>query len=68
VAANGRSNHQFESLPLLAGLIFSGIFLLFVAILGLYGTVKQHQVKKIIKHQVLKTNKNHKSNFCTIKK
>jgi len=44
VASYGKSAAIITSLPLLGGIVASGVFLLFVAVLGLLATLKHHQV------------------------
>ena len=44
VAAAAKSAGYVSSLPIVGGIIASGIFLLFVAIVGLFGAFKHHQV------------------------
>jgi len=44
VASYGKSSAIITSLPLLGGIVASGVFLLFVAVLGLLATLKHHQV------------------------
>ncbi|KAI8497065.1 Tetraspanin-13 [Branchiostoma belcheri] len=44
VAAYGRAMAMVTSVSLIGGIIASGVFLLFIAIIGLIGAVKHHQV------------------------
>jgi len=44
VASYGKSSAVITSLSLLGGIVASGVFLLFVAVLGLLATLKHHQV------------------------
>jgi len=44
VAAAAKKAAIISSLPVVGGIIFCGVILLFVAIVGLYGAFKQHQV------------------------
>lgn len=44
VATYGKTSNMVTSLPLLGGIVASGVFLLFVAILGLVATLKHNQV------------------------
>ena len=44
VATVGKSSAVITSLPLLGGIVASGVFLLFVAVLGLLATLKHHQI------------------------
>ena len=45
VATWGQTSAYVDSLPIIAGIGASGVFLLGIAGLGLYGTVKHHQVR-----------------------
>lgn len=44
VAATAKNSNQLTSLPIVGGIIACGIFLLFIAIVGLFGAIKHHQV------------------------
>jgi len=44
VAAAAKTSNEIESLPVVGGIIACGIFLLFIAIVGLVGAIKHHQV------------------------
>jgi len=44
VAAAAKKAAIISSLPVVGGIIFCGVILLFVAIVGLYGAFKQHQI------------------------
>jgi len=44
VATYGKSSAVITSLPILGGIVASGVFLLFVAVLGLLATLKHHQI------------------------
>jgi len=44
VAAAAKKAAIIQSLPVVGGIIFCGVILLFVAIVGLYGAFKQHQI------------------------
>ncbi|XP_035658716.1 tetraspanin-31-like [Branchiostoma floridae] len=44
VAAYGRAMAMVTSVSIIGGIIASGVFLLFIAIIGLVGAVKHHQV------------------------
>jgi len=44
VATYGKSSAVIESLPVLGGIVASGVFLLFVAVFGLLATLKHHQI------------------------
>lgn len=44
VASYSKSSAVITSLPIVGGILACGIFLLFIAVLGLWGTVKHHQV------------------------
>ena len=44
VATYWKSAAVITSLPLLGGIVASGVFLLFVAVLGLLATLKHHQI------------------------
>ena len=44
VATYGKGSAVITSLPILGGIVASGVFLLFVAVLGLLATLKHHQV------------------------
>lgn len=44
VATYGKTSNQVTSLPLVGGIVASGVFLLFVSILGLMATLKHNQV------------------------
>jgi len=44
VATLGKSSAVIQSLPVLGGIVASGVFLLFVAVLGLVATLKHHQI------------------------
>jgi len=44
VAAAGKTSNQIQSLPVVGGIVACGIFLLFIAIVGLVGAIKHHQV------------------------
>jgi len=44
VAAAARKAAILQSLPVVGGIVACGVFLLFIAIVGLYGAIKQHQV------------------------
>lgn len=44
VAAAAKKAAILQSLPVVGGIVACGVFLLFIAIVGLYGAIKQHQV------------------------
>jgi len=44
VATYGKSSAVIDSLPVLGGIVASGVFLLFVAVFGLLATLKHHQI------------------------
>ncbi|TRY68470.1 hypothetical protein TCAL_06848 [Tigriopus californicus] len=44
VATYGQNSAVIDSLPILGGIVASGVFLLAVSIIGLIGTVRHHQV------------------------
>jgi len=44
VAAAGKSSNLLTSLPVIGGIVACGVFLLFVAIVGILGAIKHHQV------------------------
>lgn len=44
VAAAAKKAAIISSLPVVGGIIFCGVILLFIAIVGLYGAFKQHQI------------------------
>jgi len=44
VATYGKGSAVITSLPILGGIVASGVFLLFVAVLGLLATLKHHQI------------------------
>jgi len=44
VAAAAKKTAILSSLPVVGGIIFCGVILLFIAIVGLYGAFKQHQI------------------------
>jgi len=44
VAAAAKKTMIIQSLPVVGGIIACGVFLLFIAIVGLYGAFKQHQI------------------------
>lgn len=44
VAAAAKASSHFSSLSILGGIIASGVFLIAVAVLGVIGAVKHHQV------------------------
>ena len=44
VAIHGQRSAYVDSLPIIAGIAASGFFLMCIAGLGLWGTVKHHQV------------------------
>jgi len=48
VATYGKSAAVIQSLPVLGGIVASGVFLLFVAVLGLVATLKHHQIMLFI--------------------
>jgi len=48
VATYGKSSAVIQSLPVLGGIVASGVFLLFVAVLGLVATLKHHQIMLFI--------------------
>jgi len=53
VATYGKSAAVIQSLPVLGGIVASGVFLLFVAVLGLVATLKHHQIMLFIYMLVL---------------
>ena len=44
----GKVSGIITSLPIIGGITFSGVFLLFVSVLGIIGAMKQHQVMLFI--------------------
>jgi len=44
VAAAGKSSNLLTSLPVIGGIVACGVFLLFIAIVGILGAIKHHQV------------------------
>ena len=44
VAAAAKSTDFIRSVPTVGGIVACGVFLLFIAIVGLYGAVKHHQI------------------------
>ena len=44
VATYGKTSNVITSLPIVGGIVASGVFLLFVSVLGLIATMKHHQV------------------------
>lgn len=44
VAAAGKSSNLVTSLPVIGGIVACGVFLLFIAIVGIFGAIKHHQV------------------------
>ena len=44
MAAAAKKAAIISSLPVVGGIIFCGVILLFIAIVGLYGAFKQHQI------------------------
>jgi len=44
VAAAGKSSNSVTSLPVIGGIVACGVFLLFIAIVGIFGAIKHHQV------------------------
>jgi len=44
VAAAAKKAAILQSLPVVGGIVACGVFLLFIAIVGLYGAIKQHQI------------------------
>lgn len=44
VAAAGKSSNLVTSLPVVGGIVACGVFLLFIAIVGIFGAIKHHQV------------------------
>ena len=44
VAAAAKSTDYIRSVPTVGGIVACGVFLLFIAIVGLYGAVKHHQI------------------------
>jgi len=44
VAAAAKTSNEVSSLPVVGGIVACGVFLLFIAIVGLVGTIKHHQV------------------------
>jgi len=48
VGTYGRTSNVITSLEIVGGIVASGVFLLFVSLTGLYGTVKHQQVEKYL--------------------
>ncbi len=46
VGTYGRTSNAVTSLEIVGGIVASGVFLLFVSVAGLYGTVKHQQVSR----------------------
>ena len=44
VATYGKSSAVVDSLPIIGGIAASGAILLIISVVGLYGTLKHHQV------------------------
>lgn len=44
VATYGKTSNVITSLEIVGGVVASGIFLLFIAVAGLFGALKHHQV------------------------
>ena len=44
VATYGKTSNMITSLQTVGGIVASGVFLLFIAVVGLYGAIKHHQV------------------------
>jgi tetraspanin-13/31 len=47
VATYGKTSNMITSLNIVGGIVASGVFLLFIAVVGLYGAMKHHQVRKL---------------------
>ncbi len=44
IATYGKTSNIITSLDIVGGIAASGVFLLFIAIAGLYGAIRHHQV------------------------
>ena len=53
VGAAAKAASVVQSLPVVGGIIACGVFLLFIAIVGLYGALKHHQVTLFVYMVVL---------------
>merc|ERR1711878_203016 len=53
VAAAAKKAAILQSLPVVGGIVACGVFLLFIAIVGLYGALKHHQVTLFVYMVVL---------------
>lgn len=53
VATYGKTSNQITSLNIVGGIVASGVFLLFVAVAGLWGAIKHHQVMLFVYMVVL---------------
>jgi len=53
VATYGKTSNMVTSLHIVGGIVASGVFLLFIALAGLYGAVKHHQVMLFVYMVVL---------------
>ncbi len=53
VATYGKTSNMVTSLGTVGGIVASGVFLLFIAVAGLFGAVKHHQVALFVYMVVL---------------
>ncbi len=44
VGTYGKTSNELTSLPIIGGIVASGVFLLFVAVAGLIGAIRHHQI------------------------
>lgn len=53
VATYGKTSNMITSLHIVGGIVASGVFLLFIALAGLYGAIRHHQVTLFVYMVVL---------------